>query len=374
MPAADFVVVGAGIAGASLAYHLSRRATVILLERESRPGYHTTGRSAAFYVPSYGDPGVRPLTLASRAFFQAPPAGFADTPLLRHRPALYIARADQEESLTAFYNELTGHAPNAALLDAQETLRRAPRLRPDYVQRAVLEPDCYDIDVAALHQGYLRGFKQRSGTLANNAEVTALSRKNGQWRIMAGSTQYEAPVIVNAAGAWGDQLAEMAGAAPTGLTPMRRTVITFPAPEEAGVADWPLTFDIGHSFYFKPESGRILASPADETPTPPSDVQPEDLDVAQLVERLETATTLSIPRIENRWAGLRTFAPDRRPVIGYDDSVSGFFWLAGQGGFGIQTAPAAAQLAESLAMGEDAPAALRDQGITAESYGPARLR
>jgi len=374
MPAADFLVVGAGIAGASAAYRLSRTARVILVERESQPGYHTTGRSAAFFVPSYGGPLVRPLTLASAEFMHHPPADFTDFALLTHRPALYVARPDQLEALRRFHDMLHALDDTVEWLEAEAVAQKAPMLRAGYAAAAVWEPDSHDIDVGTLHQSFLRGFRRQGGQLVTDAGVTAMRREAGLWCVQAGGESYQAPVVINAAGAWGDALAGLAGAAPVGLAPLRRTIITFDGPPDAPVADWPLVLDIGHEFYFKPESGRVLASPSDETPVPACDVQPEAEDIALLVDRLERATTLSVPRINSKWAGLRTFAPDRAPVIGFDDRVEGFFWLVGQGGFGIQTAPAASELAAALAMGEALPPHLSNQGIGPQTYGVARLR
>lgn len=373
MPTADFLVVGAGIAGASVAYRLAADATVTLLERESQPGYHTTGRSAAFFVPSYGGPAARPLTLASEDFLRHPPDGFGEG-LLRHRPAIYIGRPDQADELAAFHRQLKADDPAVELLGKAETLNRASLLRPEYVAGGVYETACYDIDVGRLHLGFLKGFRRRGGTLVTDAGVTEIKRRGDLWVVTAGGERYEAPVLINAAGAWGDELAEMAGVRPVGLAPKRRTVITFAGPSGRDIADWPLIFDIGHQFYFKPESGLILASPSDETPSPPCDARPEDLDIAYLVDRLERATTLSIPKISNKWAGLRTFAPDRGIVIGLDDLAPGFFWLVGQGGFGIQTAPAASLLAAKLALGAVLPEDLRRKGVDIASHGVARLR
>lgn len=374
MPAVDFLVVGAGIAGASAAYRLSRRARVMLLERESLPGYHTTGRSAAFFVPSYGGTQVRPLTLASADFMHHPPGDFTEFDLLTHRPSLYVARADQLGALRAFHGELMGLDGTVEWLEAGDVMARAPMLAPDYAAAGLWEEACHDIDVGTLHQAFLRGFKRRGGRLVTDAEVTAARRQAGLWHVTAGGETFEAPVLINAAGAWGDELARLAGVAPVGLAPLRRTIITFDGPQGRDVTGWPLVLDVGHEFYFKPESGRILASPSDETPSPASDVQPETEDIAVLVHRLEAATMLRVPRLNSKWAGLRTFAPDRAPVIGFDDQAEGFFWLVGQGGFGIQTSPAASVLAAALAMGEALPAALTEAGLTATSYDVARLR
>jgi D-arginine dehydrogenase len=371
MPTADFLVIGAGIAGASVAYRLSSEASVIVLEGERLPGYHTTGRSAAFFVPSYGGRAVRPLTLASAPFFHNPPAGFADRPLLRHRPALYIGRADQAEALDAFHQNIA-EDESIVRLSAADVAERAPMLRPFYAAGGLLEPQSYDIEAGALHQGFLKGLKMHGAEVVTDAPVRAITRQGGLWSLDAGEECYEAPVVINAAGAWGDVVALLAGAAPVGLTPMRRTIVTFSP--GMPVADWPLVLDVTHQFYFKPESGRVLASPSDETPMPPCDVQPDIDDIAHLIDRLERATRFAIPAIARKWAGLRTFAPDRAPVVGFDDKVPGFFWLVGQGGFGMQTAPALSELAAALALGHAVPEGLAAAGITAATYGAARLR
>jgi D-arginine dehydrogenase len=285
-----------------------------------------------------------------------------------------VARGDQIEALRGFYATLRGLDDTVEWLEAQAVAARATMLRPGYAVAGVWEPECYDIDVGTLHQAFLRGFRRQGGTLVTDAGVSAARRAAGLWAVTAGGERYEAPVLINAAGAWGDELARLAGALPVGLTPMRRTIITFDGPKGVELSGWPLVLDIGHQFYFKPESGRVLASPSDETPMPASDVQPEVEDIARLVDRLQRATTLAVPRPNSQWAGLRTIAPDRAPVVGFDDRAEGFFWLVGQGGFGIQTSPALSELAAALALGEAVPDHLSRHGITPQTYGVARLR
>ncbi len=371
----QFAIVGAGMAGASAGYFLADEASVVVLEREDQPGYHTTGRSAAIYSEAYGNATIRALTSGGRAFFTAPPAGFAETPLLTPRGALFIGRTDQEASLQRAASEASGLVDGIRRLDADEACAMVPVLRRDYVAGAVLEPDATDMDVNAIHQGFLRGLRARGGEIRTRAEVAGLDRRNGHWSVrIAGGGEITADILVNASGAWGDTLAGLAGVAPVGLVPKRRTAITLPAPGDFGDSrSWPLTIDADEQFYFKPESGHLLASPADETPMPPCDVQPEDLDVAILVDRLQQATHLSVPRIERRWAGLRSFVADKSPVVGFDARVDGFFWLVGQGGYGIQTAPSMGRVAAALALGREIPEDLRNWGVRADALAPTRL-
>lgn len=373
MQKADFLIIGAGIAGASAGYFLSAHGRVVMLEAEDAPGYHTTGRSAAFYAPSYGGRHLRPLTLASRAFFDDTPDGFGDAPLLRPRGALYIGREDQLPAIDALHGELAAFMPEVKRWSGEEASAACPVLRSGYVAGAVFEPQCQDIDVSALHHGFLRGIKRNGGTTLTNAPVTAAKREDGLWRASTAQGDFTAPVLVNAAGAWGDELAEHSNIAPIGLQPMRRTIVILPPPPS--MADsWPLVLDIDDEFYFKPESGRLLASPGDESPIPPCDVQPEEIDIAITVDRIHKAAHIDAPKVENAWAGLRTFSRDRVPVVGFDPDHEGFFWFVGQGGYGIQTAPAMGRLAESLIVGGEPPSEFAAFGVDAATYAPARFR
>ena len=374
MERCDFLVVGAGMAGASAAYWLAERGRVVVVEQEDVAGYHTTGRSAAMYMESYGGPLTRGLAVASRDFFDEPPSGFAASPLLSPRPVLYVGRTDQTGALDRFYDGNRRRVPTLARLDAGEALGKGVPLREDYVGGAVLEPAAEEIDVAALHQGYLRGLRARGGTLVTEAQVTALARDGGLWRAETAAGAYAAPVLIDAAGAWCDAVAALAGVAPIGLQPKRRTAFIFDGPAEGGVGDWPMVHDIEDSFYLKPDAGRILGSPADESPSEPCDAYPEELDIAIGADRIMQATTLEIRHIRNKWAGLRSFVHDREPVAGFDDGAEGFFWLAGQGGSGIMTAPALGAAAAALAAGEPLPEAIAARGITAAALGPHRLR
>jgi len=377
---ADFVVIGGGIAGASAAAELAREADVVLLEREAQPGYHATGRSAALFTETYGPPTIRALTAASRAFLTDPPDGFAEHALLGPRGALLIARTGQEAALGSAHAEGAARVTSVRRLGPEDARRLVPVLRSDGLLGAVHEPDAMDIDVHGLHQGFLRLLRRRGGRVLCDAETVALVRAGGLWTVrLADGRSVAAPVVVNAAGAWAEAVGALAGAAPIGLVPKRRTAVTF-APYADGVPlaaeafrDWPMTIDVGESFYFKPESGRLLVSPADETPATAADARPEEIDVATAIDRLETATTLTARRLDHSWAGLRSFVADRVPVVGYDDRAKGFFWLAAQGGYGIQTAPALAATAAALARGDALPASVVAFGVSAEALSPARL-
>jgi len=370
----DFLLVGAGMAGASAAYELADLGSVILIEREDAPGYHTTGRSAAVFIESYGNREIRGLTTASRAFYDAPPEGFGEDPLLTPLGTLFIGREDQQDELQQHYRDCHAQVPSVTLLDSAEACRLAPILRPDYVAGAVYEPDAMGIDVNALHQGYLRGLKARGGSLITDAELISLKRADGLWQAETRAGAFVAPVVVNAAGAWCDVVGELAGMRPIGLVPKRRTAFIFDAPDGVDPSSWPLMADIGEEFYIKPDGGRLLGSPADETPMPPQDIQPDELDIAIAVDRIEKATTVKFKRIHNKWAGLRSFVADKTLVAGFDSEVEGFFWLAGQGGYGIQTAPAMSSITAALASGGSFPAHVAERGVSAPDLDPARLR
>ncbi len=370
---ADFIIIGAGIAGSSVAAELAADGRhVLLLEAEQQPGYHTTGRSAAIFAPTYGPAPIRALTRASEAFFTNPPAGFWDHPLLSHRDILMIARSDQIAALDALIDEVGGHA-DISRLESHEVYARQPLLRPGYAEAGMLDAGGHDIDVDALLQGYLRRFRAEGGQLVAGAGASDLRRAAGLWRVTVGGREYAAPVVINAAGAWADEVGALASAGEIGLVPKRRTAVIIAAPEDVETEHLPLTVDVDEKFYLKPESGRLLISPADETPAPPSDVQPEELDIAICVDKIERAFDLSVRRIENSWAGLRSFVGDKVPVVGFSARAEGFFWLAGQGGYGIQTAPAMARLAAALAQGKQPAADIIDEGLELAALSPARL-
>jgi D-arginine dehydrogenase len=374
MSQTDFLVVGAGIAGASAAYELAAHGSVLLLEREAHPGYHTTGRSAAVFSETYGNEVIRALSIASRAFFATPPAGFAEYPLWTPRPALFIGRPDQVRQLDDWYHGARRLVSGISRLDAQETAGLVPALRAGYVAGGVLETGAADLDVNELHRGFLRGAAQRGAQLLCDAEVRSIARNAGAWLVESRRGQHQARIVVNAAGAWGDELAATAGAAPVGLEPRRRTAIIFPVPEPLDVRGWPVVVDIDEQFYFKPEAGKLLGSPADETPSAPCDAQPDELDVAIAASRIESTLDFPLGRIERKWAGLRSFVADRTPVVGFDERIRDFFWLVGQGGYGIQTAPAMGRLAASLITSGAIPSDIASLGVQPQRLAPGRVQ
>lgn len=371
----DFVIIGAGIAGASMGWELAGQRRVLLLERESQPGYHTTGRSAALYSATYGTPNIRALTRASRAFYDAPPPEFGGAPILTPRGVVYLAGPDQLDLLDAAYAEILPLNPGVRRLTRDELLAELPCLRPEAVAAGMSEPGAADIDVHALHQGYLRGLRQRGGAIRCNAEVTGLQRLDDGWRVtLAGGEAITAGAVVNAAGAWADVVAALAGVPPIGLEPRRRTAFTFPVPAGMDASGWPAVIGIDESYYFKPDAGQLLGSPANADPVAPHDVVPEELDVALGIHRIEQVTSFQIRRPSHSWAGLRSFVADGDLVIGWDNHVPRFFWLAAQGGYGIQSAAGAALLARQLALDEPLSASLVEEGVTRDALSPARLR
>jgi D-arginine dehydrogenase len=369
----DFLIVGAGIAGASVGYFLAQKHKVIVLERERQPGYHTTGRSVAVYTEAYGPRPVRALVIAGGPFFQHPPAGFTEVPLCHPHGLMFVAREDQRSVLMAELAAVQPLSPNIHEVSADEAVQRVPVLRRDYLAAAFLDPNCLSLDVNAIHQGYLRGLKAAGGEVVTDVEAQTFERHGGKWRVRTPAGAFTAPVVINAAGAWADVVAERIGARTVGLVPKRRTVIAFAPPAGTQTGSWPVVIDAEEQFYFKADAGTILGSPGDETPSPPTDAQPEEIDIAITVERLERATTMPIRRIIRKWAGLRSFVADRVPVIGYAADVDGFFWLAGQGGYGIETSAGLARSAAGLATGDGLPEDIRKLAVTERDLGPERL-
>lgn len=363
----DVIILGGGIAGASLAAQLGPATRTVLLEREAAFGLHTTGRSAAMYIPSYGSPAIFGLTAASRAFLTAPPKGFGPS-LLSPRAVLHIADGARRHRLEA----MAGRGRDLEFLDGELARARVPILRPGAVDAALIEHDCGDIDVNRLHEGFLRQAREADVTIRLDAGRCVIERVAAGWRARGRDLDVAAPVIVNATGAWADAVAADAGVEPMGLTPLRRTVILVRAPDTSSFARWPVVKDVEERFYFRPYGGRLLITPGDETPSPPCDAAPEELDVAEGMARFEAVAAHPVTRLEARWAGLRTFAADRAPVIGWDARAPGFFWLAGQGGFGIQTAPAMGRLAAGLLEGRGTPDDLAEHGVDARAFAPSR--
>ncbi len=346
----DVAVIGAGIAGSTVAAALAPDQRVALVEAEEAAGYHTTGRSAAVWIHNYGPPGVRHLTGLSRAFFEHPPAGFTEVPLMSRRAVLFLAPEEQRAGLEAMLAEGIGLRPIA--VDAVRAM--VPALRPGYAVAAAIEEDAFDMDVAALHQGYLRTLRAHGGVLALRSRAGRIERQNGQWNVHTSTGDvFRAKVVVNASGAWGDEVAGCAGVAPIGLVPCRRTAaIIDPLPWD--VERWPLINDVGHTWYARTEARtKLMVSPADETPMHAHDVQPDELDIAIAIDRMQQALDIEVKRIERSWAGLRTFTPDRSLAFGADGTADGFFWCVGQGGYGIQTSPAAGRLIADLVCGRD---------------------
>ena len=370
----DFAIVGAGIAGVSAAYHLAPHARVIVLEREHVAAYHTTGRSAALHSETYGSAEIRAITVSSGRFYRKPPPVFSDHPLLTPRGALIAGRADQQAALQKAAAEYARLVPSVRWLDPAETLRRQPLLRPEAAAGGAIFEEAEDMDVAAIHGGFLKGARAAGGVLRLDAEVATLARKDGKWAIgLRDGETVVAKTVVNASGAWADVVAQLAGARPVGLVPKRRTAFTFDAPADLDLAHLPMVIDFDETWYVKPEVGQFLGSPADETPSPPCDAQPEEMDIAIAVDRIETATSLQIRRIKNKWAALRSFVADKNLVVGYDQAVEGLFWLAGQGGYGIQTGESAGRLAASLALGRGMPGDIAGLGVSEAALSPARF-
>ncbi len=352
----DFLVIGAGMAGSSAAAALAAAGRVALIEAEESAGYHTTGRSAAMWIQNYGPSDVRTLTGLSRAFFEQPPAKFSDVPLLTRRPVVFLAAAEQRMQLAAMMAEGIG-LREIALPVLHE---RVPALKPGSIAAAAIEEDAFDMDVAALQQGFLRQLRAAGGTLALHSRTARIERRDGLWQVeTTGGDGFAAPVLVNAAGAWGDEVARQAGVSPLGLQPKRRTgAIIDPAPFD--VRDWPALIDVGSAWYARPEARtRLMVSPADETAMHPHDVRPDELDVAIAIDRMQQALAIEVRRVEHSWAGLRTFAPDGSLAFGWGAGEEKFFWCVGQGGYGIQTAPAAGRLVADLILGCDPGEAAR---------------
>jgi D-arginine dehydrogenase len=371
---ADYIIIGGGIAGASAGYWLSQHARVIVLERESMPGYHSTGRSAALYITAYGTPQVRALTLGSRPFFDHPPAGFTEHPLLTPRGELLVDLLGDEQELQRHYQRAKALVPATRLLDADEALELVPILRAEKIHGAIYDPTVCDIDTDALYQGYLRGIRRNGGEVHTHSDVQHLDRDSqGQWHVRTSSGHFYAPIILNAAGAWADAIGELAGAQKIGLQPKRRSAFIFAPPPDTDIHAWPELAALDGSFYMKPDAGMFLGSPANADPVEPHDVQPEELDIAMGIYQIEEATHLTIRRPTRTWAGLRSFVSDGDLVCGFDPRVEGFFWIAAQGGYGIQTSPAMGQASAALVRGEPLPEALSGLGLTEAMLSPKRL-
>lgn len=364
----DIIVIGAGIAGASVAAHLARDCKVIVLEAEERPGYHSTGRSAATFEPNYGPPSIRALTRAARRFFEEPPEGFVQAPLLEPRSTMFLVPGGQEDAGRRVMAEGIG-IEEISICEAKE---RVPELRNDYARTILLDRSTGTLDVDLLHQGFLRMLKARGGELVCHAAVEKIDSRNGAWHVTTKAGEFTGPVIVNAAGAWGDVVAKTAGVARSGLVPKRRSIAVIPGPPD--ISGWPLVGDVGESWYAKPAGGKLLVSPAEATPVEPHDAYADDMILAEGIDRFQQAIDIPVERVEHSWGGLRSFVPDGNPVCGYEQNIESFFWLIGQGGYGIQTSPALSRLAAALIRHEPAPRDIIEAGLDVQALSPDRLR
>jgi D-arginine dehydrogenase len=370
----DVVVVGAGMAGLSVAGELAGSCSVAVIERESQPCYHATGRSAAVISDIYGQESIRALTRASRPFFERPPVGLTDRSLLESCGWLYIARADQLEQVEKIWAPRDVQA-TARRLSAAQAREMCPVLREDHVAAAIYDPTTAQIDVHAVAQCYTRMLRRAGGSVILNADVSQIQHDGRAWMITTSQGIFRATVLVNAAGAWADEIARRAGVAPMGVQPCQRTALVVDVGPGSALSHSPIVVDVDEQFYFRPESGGVFISPADETPVPPCDSQPEELDVALAIERVTAATTFDVRRIRSKWAGLRSFVADRAPVAGFDERLNGvrFFWLAGQGGSGIQTAPALARFSAALILQREVPRDLIEAGVAPSALAPQRI-
>ena len=358
----DIIVIGAGMAGASVAAHLAETRKVLVLEMEERPGYHSTGRSAAMFEPNYGPAPIRALTRAARRAFDA-------LGVLTPRETIFFMTEGQDKDFDTLMQAQAGMHE----ISISEAHEKYPLLRTSHVRRAILDPGTAEIDVDLLHQHFLKTLKSHGGEIACNNKVESISRGNGIWRVDAAGISFRAPIIVNAAGAWGDVVAAMAGANPVGLQPKRRSMAVMPMPDGHDASAWPMITDAGETWYSKAQSGKLLVSPADATPVDPHDAFADDMALAEGIDRFQQAVTFEITRVEHSWGGLRSFVADGNPVVGFDGKLEGFFWLVGQGGYGIQTAPALSRTAAALVHGEPVPADVLAEGLEIADLSPLRF-
>lgn len=343
----DVIVIGGGMAGVSLAARLAGEHRVVVLEAEDHPGRHSTGRSAAMFILNYGGPVLRRLNAAAQPFFLAPDE-IGEPGLLAPRGELVLCAPGEEAAFERYLDGATG----MERIPAERALALVPILRRERIVAAAYEAAAMDIDVDRMLQGFLRLLRRRGGALETGAAVQGLRREGGDWMVETARGAFRAPLVVNAAGGWADLIAGLAGVARKGLVPLRRSAALIPAPAGHDISGWPMFTNAAETWYAKPDAGKLMVSPADEEPVEPHDVWPEDMTLAEGIARFEEAVTIEVTRVEHRWAGMRTFAPDRVPVVGFDPAAEGFFWLAGQGGYGIQTAPALSRLAADLILGE----------------------
>lgn len=369
----DILVIGAGIAGASVAAEIARDgAKVVLLEREDQPGYHSTGRSAALYIETYGPEQIRRLTRAGREWFLSPPEGLAEHPLMTPSGVILVGYEGEDDLIKGAVREAELTGSKVDVLSPADCAKRAPILKQDGLLGGVFDPSALAMDAASIHQARLKQVKRTGGALHCRAEVTGLKRAGGAWNVSTKAGEFSAPVVVNAAGAWADVVAGIAGVKKVGLVPKRRTGIIVPLPSGMSPIGWPCVGDLKSTWYFKTEGGKLMVSPADETPVEPQDIQPDEMDVAIGIDRFMQATTVEVRRPERTWAGLRSFVADKELVVGYAPDAEGFFWLAAQGGYGIQSSAGAAMLAATLIQKKPLPKTLTDFGVNAQAMAPGR--
>lgn len=366
---ADIIVIGGGIAGASVAARLAGDHKLVVLEMEDRPGYHSTGRSAATYEPNYGPPSMRGLTRASRDFFFSPPPGFAATPLVSPRNSIFVVPEHQERQAEALFKS----SADFSEISVAEACRQFPPLREAYVKEALLDATTADIDVDLLHQGFLRQIKAQGGDVVCKAEVQEIRRQAGAWEIRTPIGAFSGPIVINAAGAWGDVIAERAGLKPIGLQPKRRSMAVVPVEANMNVMAWSFAGDVGETWYAKPSGGRLLVSPAEAEPVAPHDAFADDMTLAEGIARFQEAVDIEVTHLAGSWGGLRSFAPDGNPVCGFDGKAEGFFWLIGQGGYGIQSSPALSDLAAALVRQKAVPTYIEREGLKLGDIAPGRF-
>lgn len=368
----DVIIIGGGIAGASAAYFLSAHGSVAVIEREEHFSYHSSGRTAAQFTVGISAATMRKMAQASRAFLETPPDGFTDHPIMTPRGCLTVAKAGQEAALIRLRDNLQSVGARAEYLDGAAALTHFPALVADKVDAGVYEPDAMDIDVNALLQGYLRGAKANGATLLTRADIQSIRREGEFWLVRLRDRELRAPLLLNAAGAWVDEVTRIAGLGALGVVPHRRTAFTFALQPGFDTRDWPHVSNVDYGWYVKPETGCLMGSLADAVPTEPGDVYPDDMDVAQAIENIEQDTLLRVGRPLSQWAGLRSFVADKNPVAGTRPDAPGFYWLAGQGGCGILTSPAMGQAIAAMMAGRDLPSKFGELGVTATDLSPMR--
>ncbi|MCP4433022.1 MAG: FAD-binding oxidoreductase [Gammaproteobacteria bacterium] len=364
---ADVIIIGGGIAGIGAAAMIAEQASVVVLEAESQCGYHASGRSAAIYIPSYGGPEVSRLTTASESYFTNANEYSNGQSFLQKRGLLSLACAGEEDIMSAHLAENSGPFE----ISIEEAIDLVPILNPESILRASIENSARDIDTDLLLQSWVKLCRSRKGEIKTGESVSAIHRQKGNWDVQTQSQKYRAPIVINAAGAWADQVASLAAVMAAGLQPRRRSAALISSPGDYDVNNWPLFGSVAEAWYVKPMGGKLMLSPADEDPVQPHDAFAEDMTILEGIDRYERAVTVPVDRVENSWAGLRTFADDKVPVVGWEPGVEGFFWLAGQGGYGFQIAPALSLMVSKLVLDQELSA---DEQALTTALSPARFR